>query len=330
MRRAALAPIMRALWTSADVRSAGTDEVRVAAVLAAYTVEASLEATRALTDLLPVGAPVVVVANSDEAHAALRPTEKIELVRGSNSAHEFSAYDEGLQLLRQLDEELDVVIFANDRLGAYRDGFLGLLTPSVLCFARDHGLALGNLDDPGRTFATPYGPLERYLRGNLFVVPLGVLPADFRMTSTGAEQFDALVPIRFPGDTATSTCLSRLVTDSEYASFLWDWLTTGWYRGGPVSPTSWSVLRSKVRDILNEHWLSVRLNASGVVPAYAEHAALLARMPDGRQRQKHLARLRREIHSVGIVRHGDASVRRTARGLRIALGALWLRRVRGQ
>ena len=295
--------------------------VRCGAVLAAYDVDRTFAAVRALRSVLGSDCRLIVVANSCVALNALEGMSDIELIAGSNESHEFSAYDEGLDRLRSVEGPVQVVVFANDRLGAYRDGFAELLNLHLLEFCVTHQLALGNLDDPGRTFVTPFGVLERYLRGNLFIVPMGSLPYDFHITSVDARLYDSAIPREYSSSTDAAS-MQAILSDPDYASFLWTWLTTGWYRGGELSPANWQTLREKARDILNEHWLTVRLADHGIRPVYAEQAAAVAMMASGPLQNMRLEAIADTVHAVGRLPHGDASPSRTARSLALAFEAL--------
>ena len=320
--RSALRTTLELGQTRSGPAAQHTADLRLGVVLAAFDATASLAALRALVPIAGEAGRIVVVANSEDAYRSLAGASGLDVLRGSNRAHEFSAYDEGLSHLRQVHKDLEVVVFANDRLSAYRDEFVGLLSGKLLALSRDEQLALGNLDDPGRAFTTPYGTLERYLRGNLVVVPVGALPQDFRMTTVDAARYDALVPRTFDPDHLEAIALKELIADREYAVFLWNWLTTGWYRGGELNRANWPILREKARDILNEHWLTVRLATSGVHPVYAERAAAVAVLQRAVARRKRLNSIIADVHEVGNVRHGDASIHRTARSLTLAIGAL--------
>lgn len=291
-------------------------------VLVAFDPRRSLEALRMLRPPSELGGRLVVVANSSEAYDALSAIPGFDLVRGTNSAHEFSGYDEGLDRLREDLPVLEAVVFANDRCGSYRDGFSELVTTALVHFSSKERLALGNLDDPGRAFSTPFGPLRRYLRGNLMVIPVGALPGDFRITTIDGRQFDEAVSRAYDPTTTLEDRLAPMVQDPEYAHFLDTWLSTGWYRGGQVSEENWEALRAKTRDILNEHWLTARLKAEGVRAVYAERAAALAMWPDSESRSAALSDVVAEADRVGAIAHGDASAARTARSLSLALRAL--------
>jgi hypothetical protein len=118
----------------------------------------------------------VVVANSRAAHQAMRPIEGITLVRGSNTDHEFSAYDEGLQVARTLRPALQVAVLANDRMQSYPDRAARLLSPDLLAACRDENLATGRLQAPRGSFNTGFGPLGAYIRSNFLTTQAG-LPA---------------------------------------------------------------------------------------------------------------------------------------------------------
>ncbi len=303
-------------------------DVNVGVVLAAYDLGRTNDVLQALAENPALRqASTVVIANSVEVHATGGWQGGQQVVRGSNLAHEFSAYDEGLNVLcQQQGARPEVVVLLNDRALSYRDGFLGLTSEAALRLARDERLALGNLDDPGRTLRTPFGPMYRYLRGNAVVLPLTTLAPTFPMISISGELFDGLVSPT-PPDSGVERPLAKVAHDLDYEQYIWGWLTTGWYRGGPVDADSWPRLRAKARDIINEHGLTVRLSSEGITPVYAERAIAVARLPPAADRTALVARLRADHEALGDIIHGDASARRSLASLaltcRVEARRLW-------
>ena len=267
--------------------------VRAGVILAAFDVNR----TRAVLDALSGNptlsmCPIVVVANSASVENAHLGTLPQSTIRGSNSSHEYSAYDEGLAELTQLmGGSPDVIVVCNDRACSYRDGFLEIVDWKLLRLSMDEALALGNLDDPGRPLNTSHGILRRYLRGNCLVAPIGFLPS-FRFVTFFPEEFDEVIPGSINEASTGEAAMAANAANAEHASFIWRWLTTDWYRGGAVTPSNWPILREKARDILNEHALTLRLMERGVGVAYADRAFAIAGMRLGRRRSRLLRDLR--------------------------------------
>lgn len=260
-----------------------TGPTRLGVVLAAWD---PLEARATLDRVRSAFGPVcritaVAVGNSPQALAAVEHRADIA-VAGSNTDAEFSAYDEGLAVLRQHDVDPDVLLLVNDRAFAYRDVHLGPGTARLLGRVRRHGLAAGHLDALPAPMRVRDRRVHAYLRSNLLLLPGGALPADFRVTSVDADDLDELVPTEPPGEWRMPG-----LGELDYVAFLRDWLTGtrdagSWYRARPVDEQSWPVLRAKVQSILNEHLLSARLEddlALELVPLGAARRALVGSRP---------------------------------------------------
>jgi hypothetical protein len=237
-------------------------------VLAAYDVERTAALVRgliapALTRLDRSRA--VIVANSATAFQHLENVPKppaLDVVRGSNTAAEFSAYSEGLDRLRSQRGGLpEAVLIVNDRALSYGDRYTGVLSPRTLEVVCAYSIISGSIESYHRVVALKGAPLTTWCRTNFLLASRETWQRVSPLVAIGSAEFDEHVPRDFPG--ATWTPADWL--GDEYAHNVVTWLTSPghWYRAGPFSPDNWPAMRLKMLATLNEHLLSLRAHQQG-------------------------------------------------------------------
>jgi hypothetical protein len=192
-------------------------------------------------------------------------------VLGSNAAHEFSAYDEGVEAVRARARP-QVWIFLNDRYDAYPGSGPEWFLPSVLHLIAHAPVLAGHEDRlSAAMLAGDPGEPPRYVRTNLFAVGDQLLSKLGTLTSHRVSEADALLPPGWP--LAGPAGASRFTP--AYLDAMRTWLTgraalpgrpagatSVWYRATD-DPGRLDMLRAKAVCILNEHLLSRRVQQGG-------------------------------------------------------------------
>ena len=233
---------------------------------------------------------VVAVANDEAVFSELtnRARSGVTLVRGSNHEGEFSAYDEGYQvLLEDAGRDVDILIVANDRLARFPRPLLAL-NEGALRIVSQNPVACGTVHvivspQPGQSHrpacAHLWGyELSSYIRSNWVVIGGDTLARVGTLRSVTADAFGQHAPDHLQDGLWP---LSPWLGD-EVASWLRDWLTVegNWWKAQPLTEASWPTLRFKALAMLNEQLLSARLVRAGVgLLPWAQAQALSALAP---------------------------------------------------
>ncbi|RWH69801.1 hypothetical protein [Mesorhizobium sp.] len=206
---------------------------------------------------------VVVIDNSlPEGHRA-DLDRGVELIGGSNSSWEFSAWDNGIAHVGNQVNDYDLVHLATSAFAEYTPGHLKLIDQDVVRHLPGLNAALGHVDfynEPMTMFGIPS---QAWLRSSFIFLQPRHLKALGSMVSvpSGAPIFsgDPLAPFR------EDAPISR-----SYRKFLVGWLTAagtaqgpGWHSRFDLTLETLPFFESKARAILNEQMLTNRLLAIG-------------------------------------------------------------------
>ena len=204
---------------------------------------------------------MVVVANSDEARHVLGNVDRdCKVVAGSNREAEFSAYEEGRQILTaEAGSTPDVWMILNDRLSFYKADCVWAATPALLQFASSVPIAVGTVDFLPRYFKLRGQKFRCYVRSNYVLVSSGALDRVGSLRTVTADEYALAVPFALGAeDWPLSGWLGR-----DLGEYVRDFLTVagpqGWTRAEPLTAASWPMLRKKALSIVNEWLLSLRL-----------------------------------------------------------------------
>jgi hypothetical protein len=250
--------------------------VRVGIVLVGYSAEDAHNALRHLDrwSLSYPGESRACVVLNRTIHIDLPPGW--ESIRGSNAAHEFSGFDEGIDHLRDLHPE--VWLLCNDRLLSYEQHYLGLVSPAVLRIVGANALLVGHVNHLSVPVARDGHPLGAYVRTNLICLGEKMRARLGQITTHRNDSVDELFAPEWPlEDSSVSAKLA-----SEWLAYIAAWLTstggepsTHWYKA-TRDPSRSSQLRLKAVAIANEHLLSDRVKHLGGQVVSVQQATLLA------------------------------------------------------
>ncbi len=241
----------------------------VAVVMLAWNPQNARGAARALAEQLRAAAPnarLVLVDNRGHG-MEWAPDEGFDYVVGDNSAREFSGLQAGIEHVRKGGSP-EVWVLANDRYAVDSDECLRLLDGPTFDAVAEMGALSGHLDRyPTATNA--FGlEIGSWARSNLLVAADDALRRIGPLVTVTEATLASVVE-----DNARAGPLFRSdgPLDPMYRRYLTEWLTgegtalaQHWYRSAPVSPATWSELRTKARSVLNEHLLSARAQDLGV------------------------------------------------------------------
>lgn len=199
----------------------------------------------------------ILVINDPALHDSIAPHAKAwEIVAGSNSLGEFSAWQEGLD---RLDHPRDAVMFANDTANTHRH-FTGFRTAALMRGAQGlRGAKLLGFCDriEGRQSVAGL-PLDRWVSTYCFF-----------MTGEALQRLGHRVLYRaevarcVPGGLDEETFFAEL--SPGLAFHLRRWLFGGWwYAGGPLTAENRVRMTRKAEAIISEKLLSAKCQQAGI------------------------------------------------------------------
>jgi hypothetical protein len=224
---------------------------------------------------------MVVVANSPDALAALagRRSKNFTTVAGSNEEAEFSAYEEGLQVvLDRTTSAPNVWLIVNDRLPTYSVRQLGSLNPGLLELVDRLEVAPAHVWPLARPIDVWQYRLTGFLSSHWVLLSAAALGRLGSLRSVTMEEYATHVPTDFPGSWPLSQWLGNRL--GEYIA---NNLTKpqGWSRAEPLTAAAWPVLRLKALSVLNEKLLSARLVEAGVPMVPWRQARAMSQLDPG-------------------------------------------------
>lgn len=208
----------------------------------------------------------VHVANQESAAVALqaaglgRDAGATKLLRHDNSGQEFGAYQAGLEALLGAADPDWVLVF-NDTFATH-DNFASPYRERLrgeLFHIRAHPTIVGQVEAIARSYRLAGLRTHRWVRSNVFALNRAALQALERRIYV--PEFDAAVV-----ETADPAQFFAPVVDAVLAEHLRMWLFTPrtgavhWYGAAPLEAANVARMARKARSILQEKYLSARLD----------------------------------------------------------------------
>jgi hypothetical protein len=228
---------------------------------------------------------------------------------GSNDAHEFSGYDEGVEAYCARHGRPDAWLLVDDRAFAQREDVREILNAPTLTVAGSNDTCVAWIDRmPDHRILDHRSTFN--MRSNIILLPdtfLMKLGTVAWITGDRRARFERALPENMPLG-YDGFALDEV--DETFCQVQHRWLTDpqGWYGSRPLSEDYWPEYRRKMMAILNEHLLTARLRQLGADFASPMRATLdgLDEMSAAGIRIPFSARLiAGAVRRVGLDRAGD-------------------------
>ena|SRR5215213_106624 len=241
---------------------------RVLTLLAQHGTERYANARELLLEMMHNNMPdtrqhIVVVDNSLDSDVRKVDGEGIEIIGASNNDWEFSAWDIGIDYVRPMLENFDLVLLATSAFNRYDPKHLSLIGDAMLRWQVGKPVALGHIDffnDPVECLNTT---LQAWLRSSFILAPPELL------TQLGSlVSIEGSVPL-FSGH-AHAPFSEDAPISRNYQRYLLGWLTghgtdqgIEWHSRFDLNSESLPLFESKAKAILNEQMMTQRLVSCG-------------------------------------------------------------------
>lgn len=257
-------------------RTTDATGLRVLSLMVQHGTSAYPDARRDLHDLMTRRLPLaehrlLLIDNAGPpAWQRLLPPARRQTIRGSNSAWEFSAWDDGI---RHLGDELDgfdaVALVTSAFLQFDAQTHLELLSPEHVERVRNERVALGHIDHFDEPVWFDGVAMQSWLRSSFVLVA----PDELRRLGTLVSVQPATTAALFSDD-PRAPFSPHAPLSPAYQGYLRGWLTgdgTGqgveWHSRFDLDAATLPKFRSKATAILNEQLLTHRLRVQGCAAA---------------------------------------------------------------
>jgi hypothetical protein len=208
----------------------------------------------------------------DNAASSPDPAEEdgVPVVAGDNSAWEFSAFDTGIAWLRERRRLFDLTLLVTDAFRAYGDAFLAGVDRELLDLCRRLPAAAGWVDSFCESLRLLGVDYEAWLRTSYLVLPSSVLE--------GVQPFAWSLPEGLFSEDWRWPWGPEAPVNEGLRRHLEQWLVRQpeasaeegaddrdtWHSRFDLDDATFPLFKDKVRAILREHHLSIRLARAGV------------------------------------------------------------------
>jgi hypothetical protein len=204
------------------------------------------------------------VNNKDEGNGTKDLGGNVTYLQGDNVDREFSGWQRGIGFLRDHELPCDVVLFANEAFEAIGPSYLKNRNPKWLIL-KSHALrAVIGLVDTGWEKTRLHGKGTRvWMNTNSFFVPGSLLSKLRTLVTVDDESLTEFLPEHFPSQGLVFKQTAPM--NDAYKDRMMEWLTKEWHNKIDLNERTWSIFRSKVKAILNEASLAIRIRELGYV-----------------------------------------------------------------
>jgi len=243
--------------------------MRLLALLLRYGDETYPDALKQLWRTLDEAFPqtektVVIIDNKLAASTHRRLDDRTHLIGGDNAVFEFSGWQQGLRRLGGKINSFDALVLCTDAFRNYHGGYLGDLNDEVLQFCARKSAVVGRVEFWPRRFAVLGHEAQCWICSGFMLFGTQVLKRlDNLVSVTDANLFVS-------GDPANPFRKDAALSDS-YRGYILGWLTGKGMSTGAnyrfafdLTAQTMDTFRRKVLSIVNEHLLTIRLQAAGV------------------------------------------------------------------
>ena len=204
----------------------------------------------------------ILVNNNDEGVGTRKLDANTTYLQGDNSDWEFSGWQRGVEFLRQNHIKHDVALLLNDSFEVNGPGYLSnhnidwlvLKTHIFKC-------VFGLLATRWTKAQIQDKPLRKWLGTDCFFVPGILLDKLGTLVSVDQASIAEYLPETFPG--TDEVFLRTAPINAAYRESIVKWLTQEWHSKFVLDQSTWSFFLAKVKAILNEALLYVRIRELG-------------------------------------------------------------------
>jgi len=230
---------------------------------------------------VPIGQHVGMLNGGADLMARIGDIPTAQWVQHDNQGQEFGAYQRGLDELLKTDRP-DWVIFMNDTLGTHTrlpDGFLQRLQRIIELPPSSLPLMAGVEHRLERSMQIKGHRGSRHMRSH--VVALNKVALDVLDQRIRAAEIDTLIAGEATRESFFSAdCDPGL--QMRLASYLFQTdAALKWYRAAPLTPDNCAAMARKARAILQEFYLSLRLESASTIFIDLRASRLRDRIRDG-------------------------------------------------
>ena len=162
----------------------------------------------------------------------------------------------GLEFLRSRGIKFDAVLFANDSFLVNGWTLLDQLDSRYLKKLLKKGFVVGQIDSQNIEIKVFDKVFTKWVCTNCFFFPQRVAKKIDTMVSVNDQELDYLINEKY---TPGKFFKDNAPISEEYKNLLIVWLTQGWHSKFEINEKSWIKFRNKIRAILNESLLTVRV-----------------------------------------------------------------------
>lgn len=185
------------------------------------------------------------------------------VIGGSNDSREFSAWQDGIKYVNRDLQNFDFVHLVTEAFNTLHTSYLNRIDQDGLAAIRHRAAALGHVDYYNSTVTIFGRRSQSWIRSSYVFLPVAEIMLLGPLVTVASESGI------FTDDLTSPFALSAPLSDN-YKEYLLNWLTgagTGqgvqWHSRFELTTETFSMFRSKVLAILNEHMLAVRLRGQG-------------------------------------------------------------------
>jgi hypothetical protein len=208
-----------------------------------------------------------VIDNSIEQHYTQNISENITLINGDNSEREFSGWQRGIEKLKELNLNYDIVLFINEAFLAYNDSYLVKYFQTAVdrCIKYKAAVGIVDKDEKNRTLSINNFIFTKWLRSNMFFVPKSFIDKLDSMILISNSELNQIIPVDFHNKISSyKDCFTEDNTLNEsFKQKIFEWLTILWHTKIVLSEQTWDFFRTKVKAILNEALLTSKIDELG-------------------------------------------------------------------
>lgn len=218
------------------------------------------DAMKAMVDRIRLCRPTYyLIDNRDEGGGVRRIAEGVYSVGGDNSSWEFSAWQRGVERLKEAGHEPAVYLFITDAFLGPGPSFLADCGTRALLKSFLLASAVGRIDAFGPGGVLLGHEVPDWLCTGCFFLPRRIVEALGGMVTVGEDAMDAFMPREFTGEVFRKDA----PMSDRYKEFIIDWMTRRRRHTYTICAATWREFRGKVRAILNEAMLTVRIREAG-------------------------------------------------------------------